>query len=152
MARRFHELRVTSFVQATESREKVLTSISNLLGEDPSPWMVITTAEGMHHNPIHILNALIPKERDIDRILGRWVKLDFWSLALETIEGRMDEEQVYHIRLDKQELCTGEEVLWSSGEAVEARLKVATFPSSREKAVQIIRELSDHLQGAPDLG
>ena len=63
--------------------------------------------------------------------------------ALEQIDDRLDESLTFHMRLDKQKAYEGELSLWESGEAVKIRIKPATFPASREGALEILLKLRE---------
>jgi len=140
MKRRFHELRVSSFVQATEVEDRVVVAMMNAAGPFDPTSLQRAHAEGMHHNPIIILTLCLTRERDILARLERWKKEPFWDESLRDADERLDEDLVYHIRLDKQEAYKGRLVLWTSGEVIEIRLKVATYPSSRSEALKVLRE------------
>ncbi|MGA1849040.1 MAG: RNA-binding domain-containing protein [Thermoplasmatota archaeon] len=138
MARRYHELRLSFFIQATEDEEKVLQAVANLLGMDPSPLVNRSNAEGVHHNPIILLSIELKKEREIRAVLERWETTDFWQESKKDIDDRLDEDLVYHVRVDKEKAFGGDIALWKGGESIDIRLKVATYPSSREGSIEII--------------
>lgn len=139
-------MKITTFMQATEDRQKVIEAVKNvMIGEIPVE-ISFSNAEGIFHNPIEQISAELNRSRDIERIVTAWSRMRFWSIAASRIEDRLDENMVYHIRLDKQKAYNGEFSLWNGGEAVELQLKPATFPISREKAVETI------LQEALDRG
>jgi len=138
VARRYHELRVAAFVQATEDEGKVLQAISNLLQGEPPGEVRRSMAEGVHHNPIVYLSLEIKKERQIERILEKWERMDFWQEAKRDIDERLDDGLTYHVRVDKEKAYQGNIELWRGGESIEIRLKVATYPSSREGSMEII--------------
>lgn len=95
-------------------------------------------AEGVHHNPIVYLSLEIKKERQIERILEKWERMDFWQEAKRDIDERLDDGLTYHVRVDKEKAYQGNIELWRGGESIEIRLKVATYPSSREGSMEII--------------
>ncbi|MFO8051332.1 MAG: RNA-binding domain-containing protein [Thermoplasmatota archaeon] len=141
MPRHFHQLTMNAFVQATEDRDKVVHAIENLAGESVGEHLVEKSAEGMYHNPIIILEAVYNRERDIKRLLFRWSDMDFWKEALEQKEQRMDGSQVFHVRVDKQGAYEGSMRLWEQGEMIAIKLKIATYPASRKKALKLL----DHI-------
>jgi RNA binding exosome subunit len=138
--RRYHELRFSFFVQATEDEEKVLQAVSNVIGMEPLGGVHRSIAEGVHHNPILLLSVDLKKEKEIKTILKRLEGMDFWQDAKKKIEDRLDEDLVYHVRIDKEKAYRGEFELWTGGESIDVRLKVATYPSSREGSMNIILE------------
>jgi len=134
----YHFLRITAFVHATEDREKVLTAIYNVLGSEGIGEVTENKAEGVFHNPITYIVVELGSSREIEKIVKTWETMEFWKTAKDRIEDRLDEDLVYHVRLDKQKALTGDLSLWAGGGAIEIQLKPATFPSSREKAAGII--------------
>jgi len=134
----YHFLRLTAFVQATEDREKVLISLRNVLGGEETGKVSENKAEGVFHNPITYLVVELDSNREIEKVIRAWETMEFWEKAKAQLDDRLDEDLVYHVRLDKQRAFTGEIALWNGGEAIEVQLKPATFPSSRERAADII--------------
>jgi len=135
MPRRYHELQLEAFVQATEDPQKVRVSLSNLLGEDLPEEFEEARNEGVHGNLITVIRIVYRRERDIVRIVGRWWEMGFWSEALEQVEERMDDGMVYHLRVDKEKAFLGDLALWNGGPSIDIALKVASYPASREAAL-----------------
>jgi RNA binding exosome subunit len=136
--KRYHFLKITVFVHATEDEEKIRGSLENLLGEPLPDDLEVTVTEGFHGNPIKIILLEYFRSRDIRRILSRWEDRDFWLDAKGDIDVRLDEDLTYHVRLDKQKACEGDLGLWRTGGAIDIQLKPATYPSSRNEALRII--------------
>ncbi len=141
MEKIYHDLRVETLVQATEDREKVILAIQNLLGSDKIGEMEFFPSEGVFDNPIELMILTIKRQRDIKEVLNRWKDKDFWRNALDAMEERLDEDNTFHVRVDKDSAFEGEPVIWVSGGSIQIRLKVATFPASREGSLKILGEL-----------
>ena len=138
MPKKYHELKAVSFVQATEEEDKVMQAIWNLLDSTDIGEIERSETEGVHSNPIIFITVRIKKERQILRILSHLATLDIWKEALTQIDHRLDEEMVFHVRVDKGSAYDNEPVLWSGGESIELKLKVASYPASWERAKEII--------------
>jgi RNA binding exosome subunit len=136
--KRYHFLKVSTFVNATEDMGKVKQALRNLLDHDIEEHLEVTELEGVHHNPIQYLTIEFKRARDIRRVLGTWESMDFWKNALLQVEDRLDEDLTFHVRVNKMEAFGGNILLWKEGEAIEIRLKPASFPASRDVAKQII--------------
>jgi RNA binding exosome subunit len=136
--KRYHFLKISVFIHATEDENKVRGSLENLLGEPPPVDIKIARTEGFHNNPIIYMVLELIRSKDIRRILSRWEECEFWIKAKEDIDDRLDEDLTYHVRLDKQKASEGELVLWESEGAIDIQLKPATYPASRDGALQII--------------
>lgn len=141
MTRKFHDLRLEALVQATEDPNKVREALINLLGRDDIGKWDVSDSQGVHGNPIRLILIDIGKQREIREVLDRFMKMDFWVEALETMEERLDEDNVFHLRVDKGSAYLDDIRLWSSGGSVQIRLKLATYPSSREGSLDILREM-----------
>jgi RNA binding exosome subunit len=139
----FHDLTINTFVHATEDREKVIIALENLLEEPPGDEIQEFDAEGVHSNPISNLVLSYKRERDIMRILSRWSLMDFWNEAMLQADQRLDDDQVFHIRIDKQKACLGEIFLFKGGEPIGIKLKIATYPRSRDGAMDILLRIPD---------
>lgn len=140
MVKKFHELSIETFVQATEDEAKVMTSVFNLLGREIDD-IERSETQGVHHNPITVITARVKREREIENILSLWKNLPFWREALKETEKRMDESLVFHVRVDKGSAFRQDPILWKKGESIHIRLKVAAYPASFERAMKVIEGL-----------
>lgn len=145
MPRYFHEIRMEAFVQATEDEEKVLGALVSLSGEIEPGGIERMETEGVHSNPIIVLRLRVRKEREIREILERWKGMKFWKESFSDVDDRLDEELVFHVRVDKSSCLEGEPSLWKGGEAIDIRLKIAAYPASRDRARSTLME-----HAAPD--
>jgi hypothetical protein len=140
VVKKFHELSIETFVQATEDESRVMEAMENLIGREIEELQVFDS-EGVHRNPIKVLKTSFRREREIRGIISSWKEMEFWKEAVEKADERMDENLVFHLRVDKQAAFGNEIKLWKKGESIHIRLKVASFPASREKGLEVIRML-----------
>jgi RNA binding exosome subunit len=140
VARRYHDLIVSAFVQATEDRAKVEKAMENLLGFPVADQLEVSIAEGVHNNPIEYITFRLKRERIIRQVIGRWEEMSFWQEAKKDLDDRMDEGLTYHVRVDKASAYQDDIRLWKGGEALDIKLKPATYPSSRSGAKTIIEQ------------
>lgn len=143
MQKKYHEIEVEAFVQATEDEEKVLEAVANVIGIEMADDIEIVESEGALGNPIGIISLSFKRKRDIEGILDWFRGKDFMRSALAQIEDRLDDSLTFHMRLDKQRAYEGELRLWEKGEAIKVRIKPATFPASREGALEILMQLNE---------
>jgi RNA-binding protein len=101
-------------------------------------------AEGHHGNPITILSVQLKKKIDClgfaHFVRDRFSKEDGVQLREEMPE-RLDDDQVFHIRFDKQAAYLQQVKLTNSSDAIIAKVKIETYPKNREKAGAIVEEL-----------
>lgn len=140
MVRNFLEVSVETFVNATEDEDKVIEAVKNVTGMDFPPGFSVNYAEGTHGNPIGIIYLSYRRSREVRYLINRFREKPYWKTVLKEAERRMDESQTVHFRLDKQAAYEGEERLWASGEAIKIKVKIVTYPSSRDQALRILRE------------
>jgi RNA binding exosome subunit len=101
-------------------------------------------AEGHHGNPITILSVQLKKKADCLNFT-RFVREKFSegdvAKLREEMSERLDDDQVFHLRFDKQAAYLQQVRLTSSSDAITAKVKIETYPKNREKAGAIVEEL-----------
>ncbi|MCS7144808.1 MAG: exosome subunit [Archaeoglobaceae archaeon] len=133
-------IKVSAVVHSTESREKVSQAIANLFPFDFE--IQLSEAEGHYGNPIEYLEVELKKS---SKIRNFWENLlillkEKKEVLLNTLEDRIDAQNVLHIRLDKQKIYLGE-IEFSSEDPVAIKAKLVVYPAKREKALEFAREL-----------
>ncbi len=104
----------------------------------------ITNVEGYYKNPISTLSANITRKQDC-LAFARFVRENMHPEDVELLRSempdRLDDEQLFHFRLDKQAAYLNKVKLTSSSDAITVKVKIATFPKNREQAGKIVEEL-----------
>ena len=104
----------------------------------------ITNVDGYYHNPISTLSANITRKQDC-LAFARFVRENMHPQDVELLRSempdRLDDEQLFHFRLDKQTAYLNEVKLTSSSDAITVKVKIATFPKNWEQAGKIVEEL-----------
>lgn len=129
----FHTLEIEAFSYPTEDIDKVeksfqITGFEPKVSDTSTEDMKILKAKEERHGKITDFVELLKQEMDEDEL----------EEICRTLEDRVDEEGNFFIRLDKQEALDEEYVL-SEGSDIQVRLKISSFPSSREKAIEKAR-------------
>jgi RNA binding exosome subunit len=100
-------------------------------------------SEGHHGNPITILTLQIKRKADClcfaSFVREHFLKEDLARLRIEMPE-RLDNDQVFHLRFDKQAAYLQKVKLTDSSNAITVKVKIKTYPKSREKAGVIVEE------------
>ena len=103
-----------------------------------------TNVEGYYKNPISTLSANITRKQDC-LAFARFVRENMHPRDVELLRSempdRLDEDQLFHFRLDKQAAHLNRVKLTSSSDAITVKVKIATFPKNREQAGKIVEEL-----------
>jgi RNA binding exosome subunit len=100
-------------------------------------------SEGHHGNPITILSLQIKRTADClcfaSFVREHFLKEDLARLREEMPE-RLGNDQVFHLRFDKQAAYLQKVKLTDSSNAITVKVKIKTYPKSREKAGAIVEE------------
>ncbi|MCX8000899.1 MAG: hypothetical protein N3A69_18485, partial [Leptospiraceae bacterium] len=124
-------IKVSAVVHSTESKEKVSKAIENLFNFYFE--IQVSKAEGHYGNPIEYLEVELKKSSEIKNF---WENLLFLlkekkEILLNTLEDRIDKQNVLHIRLDKQKIYLGE-IEFSNEDPVAIKAKLVVYPAKRE--------------------
>jgi len=140
--KKIERITVTAVVYSTEDMEKVGEAIATLFPFEFE--ILVSEAKGHYGNPIKFLEV---------EVKGKKIK-EFWNYLMEligskrkfllnAIEEKLDEQNILHIRIDKQKAYLGEIEL-GGRDAIVVKAKIVTFPAKREKVVEAARELIEH--------
>ena len=138
----FHWLELRAFCHATEDEEKVLAALQTVL---PEAKVQRATLEGHFGNPLLALTVRTEKAADIRAAWRRIVDALGREEVLAGLGQRIDDEVVYHLRIDKQRAYLGAITKAARGDVIDLRAKVAAYPAKREVALRIVREFVEAL-------
>ena len=140
MQAKFHWIRVETFCYATEKEDLVSEAFGALVGAEEFQKEI---SEGEHGNKMEILQYMITKQRDMDRLflnLGKEIAEEIVSNA----DVMVDDDCVFYMRLDKQRAICGEYCVAHHSDVISVTGKVASNPARKEIAV---KNLTDYLNG-----
>lgn len=129
-----------AFVAATEDDQRVREALSIFI---PLDGITATSVKGHYENEIKILEATLRK-RDSPaffRMLREQLPKEDLSRLRREMAQRLDEENHFHLRLDKQAAYKGMVRLTDSKDAIAVSAMVETYPARREEALRIVSEL-----------
>ena len=143
-----HHIILRVIAHATEDISRVRAALDFFLSgagvRGDSKLFEEIQAEGHHGNPITILSVQLKRKADClgfaHFVRERFSEKDVEWLREEMPE-RLDDDQVFHLRLDKQAAYLQQVKLTDSSDAVIAKVKIETYPKNREKAGAIVEEL-----------
>jgi RNA binding exosome subunit len=138
----FHWLRVNVFCYATENEELIHEVMSELLGTDEFECDI---ADSEHGNKIVILGAELSKQKDITPIFARLGK-DIAEEIRSRIDEMVDDDCVFYLRLDKQELVQGRYRIAHNGDVLSITGKIVSHPAKKSVAVVKMTEFLNTLQ------
>ncbi len=140
-----HNISYRTFVYGTEDEEKVMTAVSYLFSNS-LPEKSIN--EDYFGNKIIVLTDKITKKRtnrDIIAFLNDNLSQEDKDIIKEELTRRMDEKGNLFLRFDKQLAYNQILKLTHSGDAIHLRIKIASYPVSKENAIKVAEKLFDFL-------
>ena len=141
---------------ATESGDKIREAVEFLTGKDAEfEWR---KTETHFHQPMELLYARLKGRDGLERVLSE-ISDEGLKEIIETVEDRMDDDNVLHFRLDKQACFLHSPILSSrvvprdrkEHDSIDVEVRAITYPGSRSNAVKfisdILHEIMLHRQG-----
>ncbi|MDR0508799.1 MAG: exosome protein, partial [Candidatus Methanoplasma sp.] len=136
-----HWLRVNVFCYATENEEAIHDAMAELLG---TAEFECDTTDSEHGNHILILSGEFSKQKEIMPIFLKFGK-EFTDDLKGHLEERIDEDCVFYLRLDKQELVQGRYVTAHHGDVLSVTGKIVSHPAKKEIAIGKMEEFLNSL-------
>ena len=136
----FPWVRVQTFCYATEKRELLEETMTELLGTDEFQEDI---SEGEHGNIMTILETRLTKQREFNSLFKK-LGPEICQWILDDIDNRIDEDCVFYMRLDKQKAVQGIYEVAHHGDVVAITGKVQSHPARKDVAVRV---MSDFLTG-----
>ncbi len=132
----FHSVEFRTVCHATEDPDRVERAMRTL---SPDGTIEAEALEGHHGNPL-VMMAVRLEDADTIRAFWRRVK-DAGAMppVLATLDERVDDDAVLHLRFDKQKAHGGTLELARRDDVIAVRAKVAAHPAKRSNAVRIAR-------------
>ena len=126
-----------------EDMEKVLQILPFDLKEEKIP-IKRKKVYGFNQERIEVIGINLTKQRHIRHfleLLKEQLPQDARNFLLLDVEKRMDEDGNFFLRLDLEELTEkGEFKLTNQGNCLHIGIKIATFPKSREEAIEKVKD------------
>jgi len=143
-----HHIILRVIAHATEDVSRVRAALDFFLSSagvrEGSKLIEELQAEGHHGNPITILSVQLKRKADClnfaSFVRESFSEEDVAKLREEMPE-RLDDDQVFHLRFDKQAAYLQQVRLTDSSDTITAKVKIETYPKNREKAGAIVEEL-----------
>lgn len=141
-----HNITYRSFVYQTEDEEKVIQSINYLF---PNILPEKSISEDHYSNKITILQEKISKKRycrDFIEFLNNNISNEDKHILNEELSRRMDDKGNFFLRFSKQDAFDENLKLTYSGNAIHVRIKIASYPVSKDNAINVAKKLFDFLE------
>ncbi len=102
------------------------------------------SAKGFNEKDIKIIQFYLKKKKHINILLSHILEKmtnDDKKMLVEQAETRLDNENRFFIRFDKTELFNGNLKVTDEGDCFHFTFSIATFPKSRDKALEFVINL-----------
>jgi len=137
----FHWLRVQTFCYATERQDLIEDTMKELLGDIEFEEEI---TESEHGNTMMILETRVTKQREFMHIFAR-LGNDILNFIIDDIENRVDDDDIFYLRLDKQKAVQGEYAVAHHGDVISIFGKIQAHPAKKEVAVKMMKEFAESL-------
>jgi len=137
----FAELRVFSY--EGEDEKKIAEKLKELV-LDGKVNLNESSAEGLNDRKIRIFEIRLEKDSQINKFLQNLTEKlsrEQKELLIRQAESRLDSEFNFFLRLDKEKLLENKYWLTDSGNCFHVKIVIACFPRTREKALEVVRNL-----------
>ncbi len=132
----FHWMRVQTFCYATERQELLEDTLTELLGDIEFEEEI---TESEHGNTMMILETRITKQREFIQLFSK-LGDDILQFILDDIENRVDEDDMFYLRLDKQKAVQGIYEVAHHGDVISIFGKIQAHPAKKEVAMQVLKD------------
>ena len=139
MASAFHWVKVKGVCYATEDEELIHDVMLDLIGTDDDECFDVDISEGLHGNPITVIDAELTHSKEFERLfrnIGQGPLED----VLAHIDERVDDDCVLYMRLDKQKAVKGSYEISHSGDVISVTAKIVAHPAKKDIAVENAKE------------
>ena len=139
MASVFHWVKVKAVCYATEDENLIHDVMLELIGTDDDECFDVDISEGLHGNPITVIDANLSHNKEYERLF-RNIGEGPLRTVMEEIEQRVDDDCVMYMRLDKQKAVGGVYELSHSGDVISITAKIVSHPAKKDVAVKNVKE------------
>lgn len=135
----FHWVKVKMVCYATEDEDLLHDVMVELTGLEDDEAFDVDISEGLHGNPIVVLDANLTHSKECERLFRNLGK-DVIETVLRELEQRIDDDCVLYMRIDKQKAVEGTYAISHSGDVISITAKVASHPAKKDIAVRNAEE------------
>lgn len=141
----FHWVRVQTFCYATERQDLIEDTLKELLGDIEFEEEI---TESEHGNTMMILETRITKQREFTDLFSK-LSDDVLDYIIDDIDNRVDEDDMFYLRLDKQKAVQGIYEVAHHGDVISIFGKVQAHPARKDVAVKVLEEFLQAIRSPP---
>ena len=143
-----HHITLSVFSKEHEDHAKLADALAKLVPFNITEQKIELEKQiaiGFNESKIRIFKILLKTQRHTNAFIDfikKNLTEDQKNLLLVQIDSRLDKENVFFIRFDKDNWLNNNELtLIDDGNCFHVKMSIATFPSSREKAKEVVKNL-----------
>ena len=132
---------VECFYYPTEDKDKVKKALATVAGDADTKE---TDYESYYGPTFTLIQVDTGNQADIRKVLENIIltlKQEDLKEVQETLEERVDDDGVLHLRFEKQDAYEGILTPGVTGDAIKVRIKLAAYPATRENLIASAKEL-----------
>jgi len=141
----FHWIRVQTFCYATERQALLEDTLTELLGDIEFEEEI---TESEHGNTMMIMETRITKQREFTELFAK-LGNDILDYILDDIDNRVDEDDMFYLRLDKQKAVQGVYEVAHHGDVISIFGKVQAHPAKKDVAVKVLSDFISDIRNRP---
>ena len=131
-------INLRAITQATEDKVKVRAALKFVADSDRLDESNIS---GHFGNKMTLMVAGIERKSEIKVFLLRINEAGILKTLAEEVEQRIDDECVFHFRLDKQNAYMEKLKLAEGKDVIDCRMKIAAYPAKKKNAVRTAQRI-----------
>lgn len=133
-----HNITYRTFVYGTESEDKVIEALSNIL---PLAEVEKSYIEGHFNNQMTILKGKISKKRDVKDTINHINSLANNNHILADLDRKMDKNGNLFLRFSKQSAFKEELEIIDGSDVIHLKIKIAAYPAKKHVVMNLAKEI-----------
>lgn len=133
-----HWIEVRTYCHATEEERRVDQALAFAC---PNGTTSRERLDGHFGNPLVRLARRLESSKEIRATWDHWSTSGLPPQLNESVNARVDEDGVFHFRLDKQAAFQGRLALAKDADTIDVRLKLLAYPAKPDRARRVARSI-----------
>lgn len=133
-----HWIVARTYCQATEEEARVAQALGAAVRGGETSREVL---EGQHGNSVVLLERRLASSGDLRVTWDSWSVAGLVASLRDSVERRVDEDGVLHLRVDKQKAFHGTLVLAREGDTIDIQVKLKAYPAKPVELRRVAQRL-----------
>lgn len=133
-----HWIFARTYCQATEEEARVEAAMDAAVPGGDSAKARLT---GQFGNPVVVISRKLERAEGLREAWRRWGDAGVLRTISPDLDARLDDDGIFHFRLDKQEAAVGRLSVLRDGDAIDVQVKVKAYPAKPEEIRRVAQAL-----------